>query len=68
MANWDTGQLEEELEHPRNPAMSWLVLDYDEKIIFGQLEEDKPDEIWEECVSRAVKNKTQEITEKVFKD
>ena len=68
MANWDTGQLEEELEHPRNPAMSWLVLDYDEKIVFGQLEEDKPDEIWEECVSRAVKNKTQEITAKVFKD
>ena len=68
MANWDTGQLEEELEHPRNPAMSWLVLDYDEKIVFGQLEEDKPDEIWEECVSKAVKNKTQEITAKVFKD
>ena len=52
MANWDTGQLEEELEHPRNPAMSWLVLDYDEKIVFGQLAEDKPDEIWEECVSK----------------
>ena len=68
MANWDTGQLEEELEHPRNPAMSWLVLDYDEKIVFGQLEEDKPDEIWEECVSKAVRNKTQEITAKVFKD
>ena len=68
MANWDTGQLEEELEHPRNPAMSWLVLDYDEKIVFGQLAEDKPDEIWEECVSKAVRNKTQEITAKVFKD
>jgi putative transcriptional regulator len=68
MANWETGQLEEELEHPRNPAMSWLVLDYDEKIVFGQLAEDKPDEIWEECVSKAVRNKTQEITAKVFKD
>jgi len=48
--------------------MSWLVLDYDEKIVFGQLAEDKPDEIWEECVSKAVRNKTQEITAKVFKD
>ena len=68
MANWDSGQLEEELEHPRNPAMSWLILDYDEKIVFGQLEDDKPDELWEECVSKAVRKKTQEITEKVFKD
>ena len=68
MANWATGQLEEELEHPYNPAMSWLMLDYDEKIVFGQLEEDKPDEIWEECVSKAVRNKTKEITAKVFKD
>ena len=48
--------------------MSWLILDYDEKIVFGQLEEDKPDELWEECVSKAVRKKTQEITEKVFKD
>ena len=68
MANWDTGQLEEEIEHPRNPAMSWLLLDYDEKVIFGQLKEDKPDTIWENCVSRAVRNKTKEITEKVFKN
>ena len=68
LANWDAGQLEEEIEHPRNPAMSWLVMDYDEKMTFGQLDDDKSDEIWEECVSMAVKNKTAEITSKIFKD
>jgi len=68
MANWTTGQLEEELEHPRNPAMSWLIMDYDEKFVFGQLDEDKPDELWESCVSQAIRNKTQEITSKIFKD
>ena len=68
MANWDTGQLEEEIEHPRNPAMSWLVLDYDEKLVFGQDPDAKPSEVWEECVSRAVRNKTSEITSKIFKD
>ena len=68
MANWSTGQLEEELEHPRNPAMSWLLMDYDEKFVFGQLDEDKPDDLWESCVSHAIKTKTREITSKVFKD
>ena len=68
MANWDAGQLEEELEHPRNPAMSWLIMDYDEKTVFGQLDSDKPEAIWEECVSTAIKDKTKEITSKVFKD
>ena len=68
LANWDAGQLEEEIEHPRNPAMSWLMMDYDEKMIFGQLDDDKSDAIWEECVSIAVKNKTAEITSKIFKD
>ena len=68
LANWDAGQLEEEIEHPKSPAMSWLVMDHDEKLVFGQLEEDKPDAIWEECVSMAVRNKTAEITSKIFKD
>ena len=68
MANWNSGQLEEELEHPRNPAMSWLVMDYDEKMVFGQLDDDRPEDIWEDCVSQAIKLKTQEITSKVFKD
>ena len=68
MANWDAGQLEEEIEHPRKPTMSWLMMDYDEKTVFGQLADDKPDAIWEECVSKTIKDKTKEITSKVFKD
>ena len=51
MANWNASQLEEEIEHPHAPGMSWLLLDYDEKLVFGQLEDAKPDEIWEDCVS-----------------
>ena len=68
MANWDTGQLEEEIERPQNPAMSWLLLDYDEKLVFGQDPDAKPSDIWEECVNIAVRNKTSEITSKIFKD
>tara|TARA_Y100000592_G_scaffold52851_1_gene83516 strand:+ start:2303 stop:2890 length:588 start_codon:yes stop_codon:yes gene_type:complete len=68
MCNWNSSQLEEEIEHPHAPQMSWLMLDYDEKLVFGQLEDQKADEIWEDCVSRAVKNKTAEITSKIFKD
>ena len=68
LCNWNSSQLEEEMEHPVNPAMSWLMLDYDEKLVFGQLEEQKPDDIWEECVTKAVKHKTAEITSKIFKD
>lgn len=67
LCNWETGQLEEEMEHPQAPGMSWLMLDYDEKLVFGQLEDAKPDEIWEDCVTRAVKHKTAEITSKIFK-
>ena len=48
--------------------MSWLIMDYDEKTVFGQLDSDKPEAIWEECVSTAIKDKTKEITSKVFKD
>ena len=68
MANWETGQLEEEIEHPRNPAMSWLIMPYDEKLVFGQDSEAKPNELWEECVTKAVRNKTNEITSKIFKN
>jgi len=32
------------------------------------LADSKPDDIWEECVSRAVRNKTAEITSKLFKN
>ena len=68
MANWNASQLEEEIEHPHAPGMSWLLLDYDEKLVFGQFEDAKPDEIWEDCVSRAIRSKTAEITSKIFKD
>jgi putative transcriptional regulator len=68
MCNWNSSQLEAEIEHPHVPGMSWLILDYDEKFVFGQLEETKSDDIWEEAVSKAVKNKTAEITNKIFKN
>jgi putative transcriptional regulator len=66
VANWTGGQLEDELEAlpPRKPAMSWLVLPYDEKIVFGP----QPEDLWEMCVSRAVENKTKEILSHNFKD
>jgi len=65
LANWDQGQLEGELDPvpPKPQTMSWLVLPYDEKIVFGPQTED----LWEECVNRAVQNKTAEITNKIFK-
>ena len=68
LANWNASQLEEEIEHPKAPGMSWLLLDYDEKLVFGQFEDSKPDDIWEDCVTRAIKVKTAEITSKIFKD
>ena len=67
LCNWNASQLEEEMEHPHNPAMSWLMLDYDEKLVFGQFEDTKPDDVWEDCLQRAVKHKTAEITSKIFK-
>ena len=65
MSQWEQGQLEAEMEAapPRPASMSWLVLDYDPNIIFGPQTED----LWEMCVSRAVRNKTREITSKIFK-
>jgi putative transcriptional regulator len=66
LANWESGQLENELDPvpPRSKSLSWLILPYDENIVFT----DKPDDIWEECVNRAIKNKTAEITSKLFRD
>ena len=49
---------------PRPKSLSWLILPYDEKIVFT----DKPEEMWEHCVNLAVSNKTAEITSKIFKD
>ena len=68
MCTWNASQLEEEIQHPHTPAMSWLMLDYDEKLVFGQLEDTKPDDIWQDCLSRAIRKKTSEITSKIFKD
>jgi len=66
MANWESHQLEAEIEAspPRKPSMSWLVVPCDEKLIFGP----QPQDLWEMCVSRAVEIKTKEITNKIFKD
>ena len=66
MANWESQQLEDEIDAmpPRKPAMSWLILPYDEKIIFGP----QPKDLWEMCVQRAIENKTKEITNKIFKN
>ena len=66
MANWEAHQLEDEIDAipPRKPAMSWLVVPCDEKLIFGP----QPIDLWEMCVSRAVENKTKEITDKIFKN
>ena len=66
MANWEAHQLEDEIDAipPRKPAMSWLVLPCDEKLISGP----QPIDLWDMCVSRAVENKTKEITDKIFKN
>ena len=65
MANWESQQLEDEIDAlpPRKSTMSWLVLPCDEKLIFGP----QPTDLWEMCVSRAIENKTKEITNKIFK-
>jgi len=68
MCSWNSSQLEEEIEHPHTPQMSWLMLDYDEKLVFGQLDDSKPDDIWEDCVNSAIRSKTAEITSKLFRD
>ena len=66
MCNWDSNQLEDEIEAlpPRKTAGSWLVIPYEQELVFGPQRED----IWEMCVSRAVECKTKEITGKIFKD
>ena len=65
LANWETNQLEEEIEAlpPRKSTGSWLVIPYDDTLVFGPQRED----MWEMCVSRAVESKTAELTGKYFK-
>ena len=66
LCNWTSNQLEDELEAlpPRKVAGSWLIIPYDEELVFGPKRED----MWEICVSRAVENKTAELSTKFFKD
>ena len=66
MAQWEKGQLEAEFEgeEPRLKSCSWSLLDYDPKLMFGP----QSDDFWEMCVSKAVQNKTQELSKKIFKD
>ena len=65
MASWMAGQLESEIDAmpPRSSAFSWLVLDYDPKIVFGP----KPKNLWEICVQKAIEEKSKEIVDKAFK-
>jgi putative transcriptional regulator len=65
LANWESGQLESELDPvpPRPKNLSWLVLPFNEQLVFSS----KPEEIWEKCVNLAISNKTAEITSKIFK-
>tara|TARA_Y100000114_G_scaffold120955_1_gene116017 strand:+ start:112 stop:690 length:579 start_codon:yes stop_codon:yes gene_type:complete len=65
LANWEANQLEEEMEAipPRKATGSWLVVPFDHELVFGPKRED----MWEMCVSRAVKSKTEELTDKYFK-
>ena len=66
LSQWEAGQLESELEPepPKPKSLSWLILPYDEKIIFGP----QPQDLWEMCVSRAIENKTKEVLSQKFKD
>jgi len=66
MCNWDAGQLESELDPlpPKPKTMSWLVLPYDDELVFGPKRED----MWESCVNSAIMKKTSELTSKFFKD
>jgi putative AlgH/UPF0301 family transcriptional regulator len=47
---------------PKKQSMSWLVIPYDHALVFGPKRED----MWEMCVSKAVENKTNELTDKYF--
>ena len=64
IASWDAGQLEAEIEGepPRLPGTSWLLLDYDPKLVFST----EKDGLWEECLNLAIKQKTQRFTSKIF--
>ena len=64
MASWDAGQLDTELDGdpPRLPGSAWLVLDYDEKLVFTE----ETDGMWEKCLNLAIEQKTNSFTDKIF--
>ena len=66
LANWIPGQLEEEFDAhpPRSPANCWLTLNSSPDLVFGP----KPVDFWEQCVSRAVEDRTKALTDKIFKN
>ena len=66
MASWMAGQLEAEIDAnpPRSPLFSWIVLDYNSELIFGDT---KPNSLWELCVQKAIEEKSRSIVDKVFK-
>jgi len=65
MANWEPGQLEQEIaaEPPRRESESWLTLDYDFEIVFGSPAKD----MWEIALGQAVSQKTQQFTDRIFR-
>jgi len=64
MASWMPGQLESEIDGtpPRFPGTSWLVVDYDPKLVFGA----KTKDFWEKCVQKSIEEKSKEIVDKAF--
>ena len=66
LANWIPGQLEDEFDAhpPRSPANCWLTLDSSPDLVFGP----KPVDFWEQCVSRAIEDRTKALTDKIFKN
>jgi putative transcriptional regulator len=65
MASWEPQQLEVELEAlpPRPAGSSWLVLDFDPKLIWADLKEN---DMWEKCINLAVQQTTKTFTSKIF--
>jgi putative transcriptional regulator len=65
MASWEPGQLEQEIqaEPPRRETESWLVMDYDLELVFKSPAKD----LWEIALNRAVLEKTQQFTKKIFR-
>jgi putative transcriptional regulator len=66
MANWDAGQLEQELESlpPRSKNESWLALDFDPNLIW----QGTHPKLWNACLNMAVAQGSREYVSKFIKD